>query len=162
MTCLKGIIWHPLIVWLYATLTPHTTRTCKWLPWYAHFKPKRGLSLAYDINLNPSQLCNCKAINGTPPLWIGFPLHHHTPSLPIKYCTPLILMEGQLTTWREFFMPGAFNVAWTLMIGIPNYKLDGVVVKIVPWLDLQVNPKYLIFSKLEVSSPPTLENKIQE
>ncbi len=39
------------------------------------------------------------------------------------------------------------------MIGISNSKLDGVVVKIVPWLDLQVNPKYLIFSKLEISRP---------
>jgi hypothetical protein len=39
-------------------------------------------------------------------------------------------------------LPGAFYVASTLMIGIPNYyKLDGVIVKIVPWSDLQVNPK---------------------
>jgi hypothetical protein len=70
------------------------------MPWHAHFKPKRGGSLAYDINLNPSQLCNCKAINGTPRLWIRFPLHHHAPSLQVKYCKPLIQMEGQLTAWQ--------------------------------------------------------------
>jgi hypothetical protein len=39
------------------------------------------------------------------------------------------------------FLPGAFYVAGTLIIGLPNYKLDGVTVYKVPWLNLQVNPK---------------------
>jgi hypothetical protein len=38
-------------------------------------------------------------------------------------------------------LPGAFYVAGTLNIGLPNYKMDGVIVFKVPWLDLEVNPK---------------------
>jgi hypothetical protein len=37
-------------------------------------------------------------------------------------------------------LPGAFYVAGTLMIGLPNYILFFIVYK-VPWLYLQVNPK---------------------
>jgi hypothetical protein len=36
-------------------------------------------------------------------------------------------MEGQQTMWREIFLPGAFYVARTLMIGLPNYILFFIV-----------------------------------
>jgi hypothetical protein len=56
------------------------------------------------------------------------PLHHHTPSLQVKYYKPLIKMEGQQTMWGGGISPGALYVAGTLMIGLPNYNLDGVIV----------------------------------